>query len=98
MVIIFFSAFFSLSDAQILNEYPEAQDFYEGGINALSVDVLQAIKSENLEPCDNKEEIYTISVLVNTDSKINLVKDFDTLNIRKNKCAFEFSKKTTSSF
>ncbi len=88
-----FSAFFTMGNAQILNEYPEGQNFYEGGIAALSNDVLQAIKTENLKPCNNKEEIYTISVLVNPDSKINLVKDFDTLNIQKNKCAFEFSKK-----
>lgn len=93
---LLFSALFSMGNAQILNEYPEGQDFYEGGIAALSNDVLQAIKTENLKPCNNKEEIYTISVLVNPDSKINLVKDFDTLNIRKNNCAFEFSKKLLS--
>ena len=92
-LILLLSGFFSLSDAQILNEYPEGKDFYAGGINALSADVLQAIKLADLKPCANKEEIYTISVLVNPDSKINLVKDFDTLNIQKNKCAFEFSKK-----
>lgn len=95
-LILFLSGFFSLSDAQILNEYPEGQDFYAGGISELSVDVLQAIKLADLKPCANKEEIYTISVLVNPDSKINLVKDFDTLNIRKNNCAFEFSKKLLS--
>lgn len=79
--------------AQILYEYPEGQDFYEGGIPVFNRDFIEAVKNNNLQPCSNENEFYTMAVLVNPDKKINIVKDPDTININQNKCAFEFVKK-----
>lgn len=90
--ILIFFAFFSSMNAQVLPQYPDGQDFYEGGIKALNRDIVKIAKENNLLPCVVGEE-YFISILIQENSKIAYVKDFDTVNINKNKCAFNYSRK-----
>lgn len=78
---------------EILEKYPSGQDFYVGGINGIQKEIVKIIKEQKLQPCADKTENYEIPVLVNEDATINFIKDFDSLTIEKNKCAFDFSRK-----
>ncbi|WP_312900557.1 hypothetical protein [Chryseobacterium taichungense] len=77
---------------EILESYPYGQDFYAGGINQLQKEMVQIVKAQKLLPCE-KEEKYSIQVIVYDNSTISYVKDFDTVEIQKNRCAFDFSRK-----
>lgn len=90
--ILITSIFFISIDAQVLPQYPDGQDFYEGGIKALNREIVKIVKENNLLPCAVGEE-YTIPIIIKQDSKIAYVKDFDTVTINKNKCAFNYSRK-----
>lgn len=93
-VILLLSTIFSvfLKSQDVYEKYPLGQNFYKDGINGLNKDIRKIIKQYKLKPCENGDETYIASVLVNQESKIQFVKDFDTINIRKNKCAYEFTK------
>ena len=78
---------------EVLDGYPYGQDFYAGGKNELEKEMVRIVKEQKLLPCENNEEQYFVQILVNEDSSINYVKDMDSLNINKNKCAFDFSRK-----
>lgn len=78
---------------EVWDEYPRGQYFYAGGINELNKEMKRIVKEQNLLPCEKSEEIYHMKILVNENAKINYVKDFDTLGIEKNKCAFDFGRK-----
>ncbi|PZU14883.1 MAG: hypothetical protein DI622_13050 [Chryseobacterium sp.] len=81
------------AQTEILEKYPYGQDFYVGGLNGLNKEMRTVLKENKLKPCVNDEEKYLVSVLVNPDKTIQFVKDFDTINIEKNKCAYNLSKK-----
>lgn len=95
---IFFKVFFIVcvcnnlvSNAQILDEYPQNQDFYKGGLTSLYSKIHEISVKRNLQTCSNKNEIYHAKVLVTKDNKLKFIKDFDTLSINKNKCAYDFT-------
>lgn len=98
-VLVIFLIIFSLNTSaqekvqEVLGEYPPGQFFYIGGELALRKEMVAAVKKEKLLPCENTEESYTVNILVNPDSSINYIKDFDTATINKNKCAYDFSRK-----
>ncbi|MBW7675181.1 hypothetical protein [Chryseobacterium chendengshani] len=77
----------------VLDQYPIGQDFYAGGINELNKELVKIVKEHKFLPCENISEEYTVQILVNENSTINYVKDFDSVNIQRNKCAFDFSRK-----
>ena len=76
---------------EVLESYPYGQNFYVGGIYQLNKEMVQIVKAQKLLPCE-KGEKYSVKVIVYDNSTINYVKDFDTLEIKKNKCAFDFSR------
>ncbi|MPL56846.1 hypothetical protein SDC9_02337 [bioreactor metagenome] len=76
----------------VYDKYPIGQDFYKGGLSDFYKDIRKVIKKKNLKPCENENEKYLVNLVIYADKKVSLVKDFDTLNIQKNKCAFDFSK------
>ncbi|WBV55062.1 hypothetical protein PFY10_12520 [Chryseobacterium daecheongense] len=78
---------------EVLESYPAGQFFYIGGPNALHKQMIQIVKDKSLMLCPKTDEVYTMKILVNPDASIKYVKDFDTLNIEKNKCAFNFGRK-----
>lgn len=79
----------SFFHAQVLENYPEGQNFYDGGIVNLYKDLQTVLVEKGYTPCENKKEIYTVKILVDNDKTIKLVKDSDSLNIENNKCAYE---------
>ena len=89
---LFFVSFFKAQKSVIYDKYPLGQDFYDGGVSEFQKDVRKIIREKHLKPCQNDYEKYIASILINSDSSVNFVKDFDTINIQKNKCAYDLSK------
>lgn len=89
--IIFFLAFVSLYKAQILDEYPEKQSFYEGGIVNFYKDAHEFLINSTLKECDDKE-IYQPRIIITDKSEVKFIKDQDTANIARNKCAYDLSR------
>ncbi|UKB83784.1 energy transducer TonB [Chryseobacterium sp. MEBOG06] len=84
-------AFASQNKAQVLDEYPRNQDFYEGGLVNFYKEAHEYIVNNKLKECD-ENEIYQPRILVTKEAGVKLVKDFDTINIAKNKCAYNLSR------
>ncbi|MEA1849469.1 hypothetical protein U9K52_11150 [Chryseobacterium sp. MHB01] len=82
--------FFSFLKSQILDEYPEKQDFYEGGLISFYKESHDYLVKNNVKEC-NAEEIYQPRFIVTKEGTIKLIKDSDTANISKNKCAYDIS-------
>lgn len=80
-------------NVDILEFYPIAQSFYPGGISELEKHVIKITKKLQLKPCENSSEYYGAKIIVFENSSIAYAKDFDTVNISKNKCAFDYSRK-----
>ncbi len=81
------------SAAQVLERFPPGQQYYRGGWRSLDKEMKELAKTLDLKPCENDGERYIMSVLVNPDGKPNFVKDFDTVTIQQNKCAYDMSRK-----
>ncbi|WBV59154.1 hypothetical protein PFY12_08760 [Chryseobacterium camelliae] len=80
------------AQTEVLERYPYGQDFYAGGMNQLKKEMVKIVKEQNLAPCEGYEKYY-MPIVVYENATINYVKDFDTLEIQKNKCAFDFGRK-----
>lgn len=80
----------SFYNAQVLDEYPKKQDFYEGGLVNFYKEAHDYLLNNNFKECDTKE-IYQPRILVTKDGIVKVVKDNDTAYIAKNKCAFDLS-------
>lgn len=76
----------------IFEKYPEGQQDYEGGSVTLYKEINQILIDKNLKPCDNKNEYYAMDLLVYPDNSIKFVKDENSKNIAKNKCAFDLAR------
>lgn len=93
LLIIFFTTKLIFAQNEVLDKYPYGQDFYAGGLNQLNKEMVKVVKELKLLPCEKSEERYNVKILVYENSTINYVKDFDIVDIQKNKCAFNFSRK-----
>lgn len=93
LFIIFFTTKLIFAQNEVLDKYPYGQDFYAGGVNQLNKEMVKVVKEKKLLPCEKSEERYNVQILVHENSTIHYVKDFDTVEIQKNKCAFDFSRK-----
>lgn len=76
--------------SQILDEYPKNQTFYKDGISNFYKEVHEFLIKGNAKECDPKE-IYVPRILITAEGKVKIVQDGDTLNISKNKCAYDLS-------
>lgn len=76
--------------SQILDEYPKGQSFYNDGVKNFYKEAHDFLIQNNAKECD-ENQIYVPRILVTADGKVKVVKDNDTLNISKNKCAFDLS-------
>ncbi|WP_292009850.1 hypothetical protein [Chryseobacterium sp.] len=76
--------------AQVLDEYPHDQDFYKGGMVNLYKDAHEFLSINTFNECD-KKEIYQPRIIVTKDAAVKIIKDNDTANIAKNKCAYDLS-------
>ncbi|WP_179470547.1 energy transducer TonB [Chryseobacterium sp. H1D6B] len=86
-VILIISGF---NKAQVLDEYPKNQDFYEGGMVNFYKEAHDYLINNKFKECDAKE-IYQPRILISKDAIVKLVKDNDTANIARNKCAHDLS-------
>ena len=77
----------------VITNYPEGQEFYKGGYMKFYEDAHDFVKNNNIQPCENPDEVYLMKVLVNPDGKVNYVQDPDVMGVKNNKCAFDFGKK-----
>ena len=90
--VLIFVCFVCFLKAQVLDEYPEKQDFYEGGIVNFYKEAHNYLVSNQIKECDSKE-IYQPRILITKDAIVKIIKDSDTLNISQNKCAYDVSMK-----
>ncbi len=89
-IFFFLSLLPSLFYAQILDEYPKGQAFYKNGIINFYKEAHEFLIKSNAKDCD-PNEIYVPRILVTSEGKVKVVQDSDTLNISKNKCAYNLS-------
>jgi hypothetical protein len=80
----------SFLGAQVLDEYPKNQDFYQGGLVNFYKEAHEFLKENNAKEC-GENEIYVPRILVTKDGKVKQVQDADSENIAKNKCAYDLS-------
>jgi hypothetical protein len=81
------------AQSQVYEEYPAGQYFYKGGSLEFHKDIKRIIETQKLLPCENTEEKYTIPVIVRADETITFIKYSDSVEITKNKCAYDFGRK-----
>lgn len=86
ILLLFSNSFYS----QVLDEYPKGQTFYKDGIVNFYKETHEFLIKSNAKECDPKE-IYVPRILVSAEGKVKVVQDSDTLNISKNKCAYDLS-------
>lgn len=89
-LICFTIIIFAFFQSQILDEYPEKQSFYEGGLANFYKESHDYLVKNNVKECDSKE-IYQPRFIVTKEGVVKLIKDSDTANISKNKCAYDVS-------
>lgn len=90
VIFILFLMVFSIANGQVLFRYPKGQKSYNGDFYK---DFHQILKEDNIKPCENKNELYNVRVLVNEDASINIIRDSDDGRMQHNKCTIEILKK-----
>lgn len=71
--------------AQVLYEYPDGQDFYEGGRQGFYEDLHEVVVKNNYKACD-KTEVLFMRFIVYPDNTVKYVADPDTKAVENNKC------------
>lgn len=94
LVILLIISFKAFCQTTVYDKYPFGQEAYKGGFKQLNNELHQIIKDRNLKPCDDDKQIYKVELIVKSDSTITLIKNPDSLYIKRNKCAYEMLKKT----
>ncbi len=93
-LLLLFISSYCYSQSEILDKYPPNMFFYgKGELNFLKE--LQSIAKDNeIKPCKNKSDFYKLAWIVYPDKTIKFIKDADTVSVGKNKCAYDFAKRT----
>ncbi|MBP0613178.1 energy transducer TonB [Chryseobacterium sp. cx-311] len=73
--------------------FPQEQEFYRGGKIKLFDKIRTLLKDHNLQPCEDDQQFYTASVLIRENATAVFVKDFDSANIARNRCAYDMFRK-----
>lgn len=73
--------------------FPQEQEFYRGGKIKLFDEIRTLLKDHNLQPCEDDQQFYTASVLIRENATAVFVKDFDSANIARNRCAYDMFRK-----
>ena len=89
-LLLFFICCFSIFNAQILDEYPKNQDFYEGGVEQFYKEAHDFLLKNNISECSHTE-IYQPRIIVTKESEIKMIKDGDEESIQNNKCTYDIS-------
>ena len=57
------------------NQYPRGQYPYQGGEAAFCKDFHEIVTKNGFQPCENKEEIYNLKVIIPESGPIKYLKD-----------------------
>lgn len=79
-------------NAQLHYQYPENQEFYEGGSKVFYTELAQIMKDKNFQYCENPNEAITVKVIVNPNGKIQFVTEEDQNAVNNNQCAYNMIK------
>ena len=90
---LLFLLFSTRNHTQILERYPTDQLPYTGGEVAFYQDFYQLLKKQNIKPCENKQELYELKLVVYEDASVKLVKEQNAEKLANNKCTYEIIKK-----
>lgn len=91
IILFAFTFVIGLSQAQIFEKYPDGQDYYKGGRKEFYKQFHNLLIKKNLKPCENKDELYSLEVVVYPDSTIKFVKQ-DSAKFVDTKCAYELTR------
>ncbi len=72
--------------------FPQEQSPYKEGVANYYKDFHKIVTERNLKPCDNKEEMYNLRVLISPDASIKFVKSPDGEDTLENKCAYDLAR------
>lgn len=93
-VLLFFLLIFSsqvtYAQMNVLESYPQNQYFYEGGAVEFYKQAHEYLTHNQFKECGEKE-IYQPRIIITKEGTVKKIKDNDTVNIAKNKCAFDLS-------
>lgn len=78
-----------VSGQQVVEQYPKGQENYHGGEKQFYKDFQKVLLEQNLKPCENKVEVYTMRVLVYPDASIKFIKPDDEKEVEDNQCTFK---------
>lgn len=92
LVILLISLFSTEITAQVYESYPRGQESYIGGNAQFYKDFHQIIIDQDFKPCENKNELYSLDLVVYPDRKVKYIKDNDSLDVVRNKCAFDLAR------
>ena len=88
---LFLISIFSFSQ-DVLPRYPEGQNDYVGGNVAFYKEFHQILIDKGIKPCDNKNEIYSLRLLVTPDKIIKYIKEEDEEKLKQEKCTFDLAR------
>ncbi|MCT2408372.1 hypothetical protein NZD88_12545 [Chryseobacterium antibioticum] len=91
LLLAIFSSQIIYAQMTVLEDYPKDQYFYEGGAVDFYKEMHEYLINNKLKECGEKE-IYQPRIIITKEAGVKLVKDNDTANIAKNKCAYNLSK------
>lgn len=77
--------FTTLMNAQVLYDYPQNQDFYEGGKSSFFTDLVFAAQKSGLKACDKTEALF-MRFVIYPDKSLKYVADDDKVAVENNKC------------
>lgn len=88
-----FALISTLSFSQaILERYPEGQNDYIGGNVAFYKEFHQILLDRNIKPCENKDEVYTLRLLVTPEKTIKYIKEEDAEKLKQKKCTYDLAR------
>lgn len=77
--------------------YPKDQFPYSGGEVQFYKDFHEILMTKDLKPCENKDEMYNLKVIIATDSSIKYLKDDSNKDMAdKNKCTYDLGLEVVS--
>lgn len=93
-LLLLFISSYCYSQSEILDKYPPNMSFYDKGELNFLKELQNSAKENDIKPCENKSDFYKLAWIVYPDKSIKFIKDPDTISVGKNKCAYDFAKKT----
>jgi TonB family protein len=76
----------------VLERYPAGQNDYVGGNVAFYKEFHQILIDKEIKPCENKNEVYTLRLLVSPDKTIKYIKEEDEEKLKQKKCTYDLAR------